>query len=244
MPEQQGRQSRQGKTERKSGASASVAMVEQNVEQAQMRPEVDVGLRLRQLRNDHKLSIRSLAAASGLSVNTLSLIETGKSSPSVSTLQRVAAALSIPITSFFESSTASNSIAFVKAGQRPRASFTHGWLEELGKGMAAGALQPFLVTIESDSGSGPHDIVHTGFEFVYCLSGRLTYVIDEQTFHLEAGDSLLFESHLPHRWHNTESEPSQALLILAPADLRDHPTTRHFSVGVISTDVSRDLHNE
>ena len=54
---------------------------------------VDVGARLRELRAEHGFSIRALAEHSQLNVNTLSLIEHNKTSPSVSTLQQVAAAL-------------------------------------------------------------------------------------------------------------------------------------------------------
>lgn len=63
---------------------------------------IDVGRNLRDLRAERELSIRSLAELSGLNVNTLSMIENGKSSPSVSTLQQLASALTVPITDFFE----------------------------------------------------------------------------------------------------------------------------------------------
>jgi transcriptional regulator with XRE-family HTH domain len=222
------------KNQRKGASGVAPAPSEERAAQAPTTAEVDVGMRLRQLRVEHKLSIRSLAAASGLSVNTLSLIENGRSSPSVSTLQRVATALGMPINAFFEGVDPPKPVAFVKAAQRQRATFTHGGLEELGAGMAAGALQPFLITLEPRNGSGSQDIVHTGYEFVFCLAGQLTYTIDGQTYLLEAGDSLLFESHLPHRWHNAEAMPAQALLILAPSDARDRPTARHFATGTTS----------
>ena len=61
--------------------------------------EVDVGQRLRVLRTEHGHSLRRLADLSGLNVNTLSLIENGRTSPSVSTLQQLARALQVPISS-------------------------------------------------------------------------------------------------------------------------------------------------
>ena len=190
---------------------------------------VNVGYRLRQLRMANELSIRSLAVSSGLSVNTLSLIENGKTSPSVSTLQLLAGALGIPITAFFETSAARSPVAFMKAGQWPGAQFAHGQLIDLGSGMTERAIQPFLVTMEPETGSGPEFIVHTGLEFVYCLHGHMTYHIGDGTYELSAGDSLLFEAHLPHRWLNLDHEPVQALLVLCPADDHDRPTDRHFA---------------
>jgi len=64
---------------------------------------VDVGNKLRQMREARGLSIRALARQSGLSANALSMIERGRSSPSVSTLYKVAAALDVPITDLFRS---------------------------------------------------------------------------------------------------------------------------------------------
>src|SRR5512146_2521516 len=97
--------------------------------------EIDVGRRLRELRLQHHLSIRSLAEQSSLNFNTLSLIENGKSSPSVSTLQQLAKGLGVPITAFFEMDIPRSPISFLKAGQRRRAAFAHGTMEDLGGGL-------------------------------------------------------------------------------------------------------------
>lgn len=191
-------------------------------------PEVNVGQRLRELRAEHDLSIRALAEKSGLAVNTLSLIENNKTSPSVSTLQQIAAALQVSITAFFETNTPKNKVAYIRASQRPSAAFAHGTLQDLGAGLTSRAVEPFLVTLEPSTSSGANPIVHTGHEFVFCLKGRIVYTIEERTFLLEPGDSLLFESHLPHRWQNVDAGPSQTLLVLYPTDARDRPTERHF----------------
>ena len=195
---------------------------------AQTASDINVGRRLRELRTERGLSIRALAEQSGLNVNTLSLIENGKTSPSVSTLQQVAAALKTPITAFFESQTPPQAIVFQKAGQRQAAAFVHGTLADLKAGFARPGLEPFMVKLEPQADSGDTPIVHTGLEFVYCLEGRLGYEVDGQAFTLEPGDSLIFEAHLPHRWRNAGETPSRSLLLLCPADERDHPDERHF----------------
>lgn len=191
-------------------------------------PEVNVGRCLRKLREECDISIRALAEKSGLAVNTLSLIENGKTSPSVSTLQQIAAALGVPITAFFETDLPQSSVIHVRACQRSHAAFTHGTLDDLGVGLKSRAVEPFVVTLEPNTGSGANSIVHTGHEFVYCLHGRIVYTVEECPYLLEPGDSLLFESHLPHRWQNVDAGPSQALLVLCPLDTRDRPTECHF----------------
>jgi len=192
-------------------------------------PEINVGQRLRELRVERHLSKRALAEKSGLAVNTLSLIESGKTSPSVSTLQQIAAALQVPITAFFEADTPETSIVFTRADQRSHAKFAHATLEDLGAGVASHSVEPFIVTLEPNSSSGVQPIVHTGCEFVYCLSGHILYAIEDHSFLLAPGDSLLFESHLPHRWQNVHTEPAQMILVLYPIDTLDHPAHRHFA---------------
>jgi transcriptional regulator with XRE-family HTH domain len=199
-----------------------------NVPPAQPSTDINVGRRLRELRTEHGLSIRALAEKSGLNVNTLSLIENGKTSPSVSTLQQVAAALKTPITAFFENETPPQMIVYKKADDRQAAAFAHGTLADLGTGFTHPGLEPFVVTLEPQADSGDTPIVHTGLEFVFCLEGCISYEVDGQAFTLDPGDSLLFEAYLPHRWRNAGESPSRSLLLLCPADERDHPDERHF----------------
>ena len=190
---------------------------------------IDVGARLRMLRAGAGLSIRALAEVSGLNVNTLSLIENGKTSPSVSTLQQLAGALGVPVTEFFVTEQGTKTIMYQKDGERPRALFEHGSMEDLGAGMSRFGAEPLIVTLEAGADSGKNPIVHTGREFVYCLEGHVAYTVDTETYALEPGDSLLFEAYLPHRWKNADAEPSRVLLVLCPMDERDQPTQRHFA---------------
>ena len=200
-----------------------------NLQQSPPPNGIDVGRRLREIRTERGLSIRGLAERSGLNVNTLSLIENGKTSPSVSTLQQVAAALDAPMTAFFESETPQQMIVFQKGGERKSIGFAHGRLADLGRGFTRPELGPFLVTLEPKADSGKAPIVHTGTELVFCLEGQIRYEVENEHFILEPGDSLLFEARLPHRWFNPLEIPSRSLLLLCPADERDHPDESHFS---------------
>ena len=154
--------------------------------------EVLVGRRLKEIRLRRGLSLRALADRSRLNVNTLSLVENGKSSPSVGTLQQMAEALEVPITAFFESTPVEKLVVYTPADKRPQASFGSTRMENLGRDLAGNAVQPFLITLEPGVGSGDTLIVHTGHEFVFCLSGSVYYKVDQQDFELRDGDSLVF----------------------------------------------------
>ena len=192
--------------------------------------EIDVGRRLRELRTGRGLSMRVLAEKSGLNINTLSLIENRRTSPSVSTLQQLAQTLQVPISAFFKTDQGNKQVVHQKAGARPRAAFTHGFMEDLGAGMLRFGAEPLIVTLDPHADSGKTPIVHTGREFVYCLEGHTAYTVATETYLLQPGDSLLFEAYLPHHWKNLDDTPSRTLLVLCPMDERDNPTERHFSM--------------
>ncbi len=200
--------------------------------------EVLVGKRLRDLRTRRGFSLRALADRSGLNINTLSLIENGKSSPSVSTLQQLSLALDVTISAFFESEPVEKRVVFTPVSGRPQASFGSTHFQNLAKDLRGNAIQSFVVSLQPGMGSGDHLIVHTGHEFVYCLTGSLRYRIDREEYPLNPGDSLVFEAHLPHCWENSGLEPCQILLILHPADDREETGGRHFSAAAMRKELN------
>jgi transcriptional regulator with XRE-family HTH domain len=193
--------------------------------------ELVVGMKIRQLRGQNRLSLRVLAELSGLNINTLSLIENGKSSPSVGTLHQLARALKVPINAFFETDPVPRRVVFTSHDSRPDATLNNTRLENLGKDLAGNAVQPFVVTLEPGGGSGNRMVVHTGYEFVYCLSGKICYIIAGETYLLQAGDTVVFEAHLPHRWQNIHEGESKIILVLYPADQREEAGGRQFFVN-------------
>jgi len=192
---------------------------------------VNVGIRLRELRGEMKLSMRALAARSGLSANALSMIERGKTSPSVSTLYKLADALGMPITTFFGAQALRDRIVFIKAETRTRVPFRGGLWEGLGGEKFVGRVEPFMITVESGASSGPHSMVHTGHEFVFCIRGHLEYHVENQAFDLEPGDSLIFAAHLHHRWRNVGNAVTNALIVLSDFSEGERVASMHVVQG-------------
>ena len=188
---------------------------------------VDVGNKLREMREARGLSMRALARQSGLSANVLSMIERGRSSPSVSTLYKVAAALDVPITDLFRGQSDPGEIVYCKAATRTRVPFTRGVWEGLGGERFVGRVEPFALTLESGANSGPHAMIHSGHEFVLCLRGILEYRIENETYLLEPGDSLLFSSQLKHRWRNPGPLVTDAVFVLSCFDDEEHAESHH-----------------
>jgi transcriptional regulator with XRE-family HTH domain len=192
---------------------------------------VDVGQRLKDLREMRHISIRSLATKSGLSANALSMIERGKTSPSVSTLYKLADGLGVPITEFFGSASEKQSTILVKADARTRVPFSRGVWEGLGGEQFTGRVEPFILTLESGATSGPHNMLHSGHEFVFCLRGHLEYLVEKQVYLLDAGDSLLFAANLNHRWRNPSTVVTNAMIVLSGFAEGEEPHAMHWKKG-------------
>lgn len=180
--------------------------------------EVNVGERIRELRKQQHLTLRALAARCGLSANAISLIERGETSPTLASLQQLAQALDVPVTELFRQGT-DRQVVHVKHNCGKRIQYTGVLLESLGEGLAQRQFEVMRLVVEPGSCTSETPLSHPGQEFVYCLEGNIEYLVGGQRYHLAPGDSLMFESELPHSWHNTTDAPAAMLLVL-PATQR------------------------
>jgi transcriptional regulator with XRE-family HTH domain len=191
-------------------------------------PTIVVGHLIRKLRQERNLSIRELGRLSGLSANALSMIERGRASPSVSTLYRLTDALKVPITALFQQDQVKDPVVFRSITSRSKMPFPSGVWEGLGGEAFVGRMQPFMLTLESGAESGPEKIIHTGHEFVLCLSGDLEYEVEGKVYALKPGDSLLFAARLAHRWRNPGDTLTQAIFVLSGFEEYEKPGIFHF----------------
>lgn len=179
---------------------------------------ISVGTRLREIRMEQGYSIKTLAEKSGLAINTLSLIENHRSSPSVNTLEQLAKALHVPLTQFFEPIHKQPSLVYTRFGARRTMTINDIMVEDCGIDIQKHPLHPFFVTLPAGKGSCDDTVQHKGFEFVFCFSGQINYCVDEERFILQAGDSLFFDARFPHSWVNQQQDPASYLLLLIPED--------------------------
>jgi transcriptional regulator with XRE-family HTH domain len=189
--------------------------------------EFSLGSRLRGLRKERDLSQRELADLAGLSPNAISLIERDEISPSVATLQRLAGALAVKMGYFFEGAIQARVLHF-RPNQRPSIRGAGLTIEGLGAHLEGQQMEPFFITLAPQADMGAGQVVHAGHEFVCCLAGRVRYEIDGAAYVLEAGDFLLFEASLPHRWGNPGDGDARLLLVLQAPDGVQEPARRHF----------------
>jgi len=178
---------------------------------------LDVGTRIREIREERRLSLRALAERCGLSVNAISRIERGDSSPTVSSLLLLASGLDIHIKDFFETGPEQSTI-FIHKDKRLRTLGDGALIESLGVGLPGQILEPFLMTVEPGALGVEQPCAHAGEEFVHCIEGSIEYQVGETWFHLEAGDSLLFLASQEHICRNTSPQKAVFLIVLASTD--------------------------
>lgn len=186
-----------------------------------------IGERLRALRTERNLSQRALAHLAGISTNSVSLIEREEISPSVTTLQNLATALHVRVSYFFENETEQN-ILHIKSTQRSSVDSQGVRIESIGSRIPSQEIEPFLVQLAPHTSSGERQVVHAGHEVVYCLKGKIEYLIDGTVYKVESGDFVVFEASLPHLWRNPFDDPAEFLLILQTPGARLEPVKRHF----------------
>jgi transcriptional regulator with XRE-family HTH domain/mannose-6-phosphate isomerase-like protein (cupin superfamily) len=186
-----------------------------------------VGSRLRSFRHDRGLSLRALSDIAGLSPNTISLIERGETSPSVSTLQSLATALGVPITAFFSGEPERAKVLFTPSPERIRSGSGSVILESLGYGLEGQACDPFHVTLNPGASSGRQAMTHSGTELIFCLEGELDYEVDGDHYLMRPGDSLLFRADMPHSWRNPTDKPAVFLMIMQVSEDRHESMEQH-----------------
>ncbi|WP_397542130.1 helix-turn-helix domain-containing protein [Roseovarius salis] len=166
--------------------------------------ETAIGREVREFRHARGMTVADLAEATGLSVGMLSKIENGVTSPSLTTLQALSAALAAPVTAFFRRFEERREAVHVKAGEGveteragTRAGHQYNLLGHLGANNSGVVVEPYLITLSEESDTF-ETFQHEGVELLYILEGEVGYRHGDQRFHLRPGDSLFFDADAPH----------------------------------------------
>ena len=187
----------------------------------------DVGARVLEMRTQRGLSLRALAELCELSPNTISLIERGATSPSVSTLQRLASAFGVHINAFFVDPEHKAQLILTRSDQRTRSGSASVMLESLGYGLEGQACDPFVVTLKPGASSGRQLMAHQGSEMIFVFAGQLDIEVSGVRYLLHPGDCLLFRGEQPHRWRNPNSQPAEFLMMMQATQDRDVSLEQH-----------------
>jgi transcriptional regulator with XRE-family HTH domain len=175
-----------------------------------------LGRAVRRLREDRGLSLKQLAERAGVSESFVSQVERGVANPSVASLRRISDALGASIASLFEGPVRTGRV--VAASQRRQLLHPkRKWQDFLLTPEGTKRLQVILSIIESGEGSGDEPYQHgSDEECVVVLKGSLEFGVGDETYLLGEGDSITFESRLPHWNRNPGDVKAEVLWIITP----------------------------
>ncbi|MBN1910207.1 MAG: cupin domain-containing protein [Pirellulales bacterium] len=183
-----------------------------------MVDEQTIGANIRRRREEAGISLTELAGRAALTKGALSKIETGKGSPAISTVLRIAEALECPLSELFAEAEQALPYVFTPRGQgqiitRDGTRFGYSY-EALALAMHDKTAEPFLLTIRPGDPSGTFH--HAGEEFIHMLSGRMEFTVGEKKLRLQRGDSLYFDSSQPHTTRILGNRPATFLCLFIP----------------------------
>ena len=178
--------------------------------------DLQLGGRIRALRQARRLTLRDVAERSGVTESFLSQVERDVTSPSIATVQRIARALDLSIAQLFAEEPQTGRVVRREARRRVVYQGLKAVDEFLTSNMA-GRLQVILSTIEPGGGTGAEPYTHdSDEEVVVVLSGVLDLWVGDEHYVLREGDAITFPSRLPHWNVNHGDRAATVLFCLTP----------------------------
>lgn len=183
--------------------------------------EVAIGREVRAYRRKQEITVAELSSTTGISIGMLSKIENGNTSPSLTTLQTLASALSVPLTSFFRGFEENRMAVHTKAGagvvmdrNGTRANHQYNLLGHIGANASGVIVEPYLITLSDVSDVFP-TFQHGGIETIYMLEGEVDYRHGDIIYPLKPGDTLFFDADAPHGPEVLVALPARYLSIIS-----------------------------
>jgi transcriptional regulator with XRE-family HTH domain len=188
--------------------------------------KLKLGEKVRELRLKRQQTLRQVGETTGLSIPLLSQVENNAVSPPVATLLRIAKALGVGISYFFREEESRERAVVVRKHERKKTFRSiqahHGdsgyKYEALAYTKNSKHMEPFWVEFEPKKKEATSYLRHRGEEFIFLFRGRLAFHYDQQEIILDPGDSLYFESDVPHGFRALRGRKAQAIVVVFPEE--------------------------
>jgi mannose-6-phosphate isomerase-like protein (cupin superfamily) len=182
----------------------------------------DLGNKLRQLRLKKKIALVDLGKHTGLSASMISQLENGKLVPTLPTLARIAMVFDVGLDHFFTDKRRKRLFSVVKANERmrfPERSDSPApgyYFECLAFSAQDKSLQAYLAEFPVRPASEASEHMHEGAEFFHVIEGTVIIHYQDEDYEIETGDSVYFDSSVPHSYRGSGSATAKAIVITTP----------------------------
>jgi transcriptional regulator with XRE-family HTH domain len=179
-----------------------------------------VGPRLRALRGARGMTLTEVADATGISLSTLSRLESGGRKPTLELLLPLARCFQVALDELVDAPPTGDPRVRMPAVQR-------GGMTFVPLTRRPGGLQAYKLILPVGWGCGEPDLkTHEGYEWAYVLSGHVRLRLGEDDTVLRPGEVVEFDTHVPHAFANPGAEPAEMLTLFGPQGERAHVRTR------------------
>ena len=179
-----------------------------------------VGPRLRALRTDRGLTLGAVSQTTGISISTLSRLESGQRRPTLELLLPLARTYQVALDELVDAPSDTDP----RVHQSP---FEHEGVTMVPLTRQAGGLQAYKQVFPARSRTGDMEQkTHEGYEWLYVLSGRLRLLLGRRDFVLGQGEVVEFDTRVPHAFANPFQEPAEVLTLFGPQGERMHVRAR------------------
>jgi len=186
--------------------------------------ELQIGQKIRVLRQKRRMTLQDLSEATELSKPLLSQVENDQVIPPLATLLRIAKALKMPLQTFFEEEDNHQKCLVVRAddAERMNRQPSHGgapqpyFYHSLAYGKKHKHMEPFLVEFDPAQTDQAQPVRHPGEEFFYILEGQVELTHGTETYILNPGDSVYWDSNEPHRLRALGTQVAHGIAVLYP----------------------------
>lgn len=183
--------------------------------------ELNLGQKIRRLRQHSRLTLQELSDLSGLSKPLLSQIENDQVIPPIATLLKIAKGLKVGIHYFFEEEEDRRKFVLVRNNEAKSSRRRSGndapqnyLYNSLAPGMRQKSMEPFLVEFEPGEWDDSMFYSHEGEEFIYLLEGELEFHFGSELMVLKGGDSIYYNSSEPHGYVSLGNKIAKAVAVV------------------------------
>ena len=167
-----------------------------------------VGEKIKSLRENRNISMEELAQRSGLAVEQVERIENNIDLPSLAPLIKIARVLGVRLGTFLDDQDETGPAVCRRAAAGDTISFSNNAIQ------SRRHMDPFIIDVDATEDQDFVLSSHEGEEFIYVLRGRMEISYGKNTYLLEEGDSIYYDSIVPHHVHGYQGEAAQILAVV------------------------------
>lgn len=183
---------------------------------------MSVGNKLEKLREERKLSLEDLSERTGLKVDDIRKMEESDLMPSLAPLVKIARVMGVRLGTFMDDcenigpvvSRSGDNTEATRFGSRDNSDHADLAFHSLAHNKAGRHMEPFMIDVEAASSQDVKLSSHEGEEFIFVMDGSIEVIYGKDTISLDKGDSIYYDSAVPHHVHAGGSEKANILAVV------------------------------